>query len=141
MVQCSTFGFHASLCGTNKVNGPLHAKISFISGANCIPVVPIVGAKTFLVTTTQEEVNSYYSIPQEFWNSGWQKTEWVNGFAILERAINTTNTDEYLKEIITQQSRLARASKAGLCKYGFAGVLPSEEKTILSSELSGPFRF
>ena len=107
----------------------LNANISFKSaGANCMPVVPIAKMKTFLVTTTHEEVNLCYTNPKEFWDSGWDKVEWMNGYAILERAMNTKNTTDYLEKAIPHQDNLMRIAKAGLCKFGFPAVLPSEEK-------------
>lgn len=126
------------------------------AGAYCLPEVPIALTRTYLVSTTEKEVANAYDDPEAFWQSGWEATEWIGEHVLLERAMHTSNTTDYLKVVIPHQWELVRAARAGQCKYGIPAVLPTEKDVYFSGapalqvvgyedrsgtvELSCPFR-
>lgn len=104
------------------------------SGAYCLPLVPHALTRTYLVSCTEAEITADYEDPKAFWQSGWSASEWIGERAMLERAMHTRDTVEYLREVIPHQWALVRAAKPGRCAYGIPAVLPEEREVYLSGE-------
>ncbi len=99
------------------------------AGALCIPTVPIAGGRTYLVSCTKRDVAEAYDAPDIFWSSGWSATEWIGERAMVERAMHTMGSVDYLADVQPRQWALARAAKAHRCEYALPVVQP-EEQTI-----------
>ncbi|HKD09617.1 MAG TPA: hypothetical protein VKB79_27170 [Bryobacteraceae bacterium] len=98
------------------------------AGALCIPIVPIAGDRTYLVSCTRREVAEAYEAPDVFWSSGWDATEWIGERAMVERGMHTLGSVDYLAEVEPRQWALARAARPHRCEYALPVVQPEEQE-------------
>lgn|GEM_PF-5181624 len=95
-------------------------------GATCIPYPPLVGHNSHVTLTTEDEVAAQYDSPDIFWDSGWQSLEEFGARRLLLRGMDAAAGPEYLKRIIAQQWRLARAAKRKQTRYALPQPEPDE---------------
>jgi hypothetical protein len=98
------------------------------AGALCLPTVPIADVRTYLVSCTKREVADAYGSPEAFWKSGWEASQWIGERAMLERAMRTMGSVDYLAHVQPQHWALARAAKPGRCEYALPVVEPEEQE-------------
>ena len=113
----------------------MRVSVGFVgAGALCLPTVPIAGLRTYLVSCTQREVADAYESPEAFWKSGWEASRWIGERAMLERAMQTMGSVDYLAQVQPQHWALARAAKPGRCHYALPVVKPEEEEVYRAGE-------
>jgi len=95
-------------------------------GATCIPYSPLVGHNSHVTLTTGHEVAAHYDAPDIFWDSGWESVEEFGARRLLLRGMDAPAGPEYLKRIIGQQWRLARAARPRQTRYALPQPEPEE---------------
>ena len=101
-------------------------------GASCLPKAALVGDRSHVVITTQPKVQAAYDKPDAFWNAGWSSVEQMGNAYLLQRAMGTMSSADYLRAVLPHQWALARAAKPRQTRYYLPDPLP-EETAILNN--------
>jgi hypothetical protein len=103
-------------------------------GAKCLPKTPLVGDRSHVVITTQASVEAAYDKPAVFWSAGWSHVEQTGDAYLLQRAMDTTCSVDYLRAVLPHQWALARGAKPKQTRYYLPNPLPEETPILNSGE-------
>lgn len=103
-------------------------------GTKGVPKVPIAGAGSQIVVTTEAAVAAGFDDPAVFWNASWE-VECFGDRRLCTRAMTAVDRPDLMRHIFDDQWAMARAAKPGtITLFGLSEMTPAEDELLRRHE-------
>ncbi|MCA9648026.1 MAG: hypothetical protein H6718_31660 [Polyangiaceae bacterium] len=102
-----------------------------VGGVGCLPYLPLVGHKAYVVAADDDALNYYFESAEAMIAAGGWEKRTINDCHLLSRAMHGETNVEMLEAVIEGQFAMARIAKPGFTRYDLMYSPRPEELEIV----------